>query len=94
MWQDSKSGWYVGACDPLKLTASGETFSELSADMEGVTQDLLQDLLKSGDLDAFLKMRGWSYGVAVKLTPTSRVRFDVPWEVKRLASMPREFVHA
>ncbi|KAF0241627.1 MAG: hypothetical protein FD180_4351 [Planctomycetota bacterium] len=62
--------------------------------MEGVTQDLLQDLLRSGELEAFLKIRGWKFGVQVKLLKTSRVRFDVPWEVKRVPSMPPELVNA
>jgi predicted RNase H-like HicB family nuclease len=51
---------YVAICDPLHLTAEGETFDELLRDIQGVTNDLFAHLYKEGALEKFLRGLGWT----------------------------------
>ena len=51
---DEASGQWIGTCDPVGLTASGDTYNELVKAINESVDAVLQDLLKSGDLDKFL----------------------------------------
>ncbi len=95
VWKDRTTGMWVGACDPLKLTAEGETHGDLMQDIDGVLQDLFRELVGSGDLERFLSDRGWrKETVQVPLPtgiPLEDMRFDVPFTCMK--ERP-SFVHA
>ena len=78
--RDPQSGLWVGVCEPLGLNAIGETwieFQQCAAEALGL---LLVDLFEAGELDQFLRERGWS--AQTPLPPRGkRVRFDVPFKV-------------
>lgn len=70
------SGVWLGVCRPLGLTMQGESLDELLASINDSVQLLLRDLLESGELDAFLKHRGWRLVPGVQ--QEGQVEFDVP----------------
>ena len=79
-WQiaSTKSGYWIGVCEPLKLTVQSEAFSDLMEDI-GITLDaILKDLLASNELPQFLKDRGWQLMSAIP-DRSDDVRFDVPF---------------
>lgn len=71
-WVDPLSGGYVAECTPLKLTAAGETLSELDQDMHGALDDLFGYLLEEGELEQFLLEQGWT--ASLPITPELRER--------------------
>lgn len=58
-WQDQKSKWLVAACDPMGLTVSAADYPALTEKMNLVVQEVLSDLLESGELRNFLVKKGW-----------------------------------
>lgn len=90
--RDRASGWWVGACDPLRLTAEGETFADLMTDIHLVMQDFFRHLLQEGDLDGCLRELGWKHAHRVSVPPgvdAKHARFDIPfeWHESRPAEM-------
>jgi hypothetical protein len=57
--RDRASGQWIGVCDPIGLTVSGDTYSELVESINESVDAVFADLLISGDLAEFLEMRGW-----------------------------------
>ncbi|MDW8469694.1 MAG: hypothetical protein RML56_12685 [Burkholderiales bacterium] len=49
------SGQWLGVCHALGLAMQGDSLDELLASIRDSVQLLLQDLLESGELDAFLE---------------------------------------
>lgn len=84
IWKDRESGWWVAACDPLKLTASAKRFDDLLTEMRDNVQDVLNSMLRHGELKSFLKDLGWKMQTVQKPAPRSRAYFDVPWEIRRV----------
>ena len=80
--RDPKSGMFVGECEPLKLTAEGESQMELIRDMNDAVQELFRFLTEGNEFHSFLRRAGWD--VQVPLPPKARpeeLEFDVPWSV-------------
>lgn len=92
-WRDKKSGWWVGSCEALQLTASGETWAELQEDFNGALQDLFEYLLEKGKLRDYLKQRGWAMHAPVRKLKGITPRFDIPWSAKK-QGRPRDLVLA
>ena len=84
----AKGGHWVGVCDPLKLTVQADTWAELMEDI-GQTLDLmLKDLLKSNELERFLRDHGWKMVGGAPSVAGRDVRFDVPF-IPALMRPPR-----
>lgn len=79
-WQclRTEGGNWIARCTPLKLTLQSATWAELMEDIGLALDALLKDLLKSNDLEKFLREHGWR---PVGLMPRrpEKVRFDVPF---------------
>lgn len=70
------SGQWLGVCHALGLAMQGDSLDELLASIRDSVQLLLQDLLESGELDAFLRHRGWRLAQGVQ--QEGQIEFDVP----------------
>jgi len=80
--KDRKAGFWVGECPPLKLAAQGKTFAELLESIDDGLQLFFRDVLQAGELKAFLREHGWKILTPLPTTK-SRVRFDVPYEIRQ-----------
>ena len=73
-----RNNWWIAVCDPIGLTVQGETWGEL---VEGIHQSMhlmLKALHERGELEAFLRQRGWS-AITSGPQPRKDVRFDIPF---------------
>lgn len=79
-WEVAKNaaGRLIGVCRPLGLVMEGDTLDELFARINDSVQLLMRDLLESGELDSFLKSRGWSMAQIAGTPRPNEVEFDVP----------------
>lgn len=77
----TSSGSFVGICDPLGLTSEGGDTVELWLNINESIQLMLNDLLQSGELDHFLRSKGWRATHAIPASGSERVPFDVPIEL-------------
>lgn len=58
----SRTGPWIGICEPLKLTTQADTWSELMSDISWVMEAVFEDPLETGDLERFLsKIRELRY---------------------------------
>ena len=57
-WREAESQQWIGVCDALRLTALGNTWGELHQHADDIVDALFTDLLRTGDLDEYLK-QGW-----------------------------------
>lgn len=73
---DPKSGHWIGFCNSLKLTASGETYAELVAVMNESMNHVFKRVADAGDLEEFLKIHGWE---KEEIPGGSEMDIDVPW---------------
>ena len=76
----SRTGPWIGICEPLKLTTQAETWSEFMSDISWAMEAVFEDLLKTGDPERFLRERGWTTRPVD--TPRARfqtVKFDFPF---------------
>lgn len=76
----SKSGRLVAVCRAMGLTMEGDTLDELYARINDGIQLVMRDLMEAGELDSFLRKRGWKRG-PMKTKNVGRVEFDVPIEL-------------
>jgi predicted RNase H-like HicB family nuclease len=74
----TKGGNWVAACNPLKITLQSETWAELMEDIALALDAVLKEMLKSNELDRFLKDQGWKLLGTVP-NQRQKVRFDVPF---------------
>ena len=92
--RDPDSGMYVGFCEAMSLNALGETFVEFQEAANEALSLLLDDLFESGELEAFLRRKGWETAQPLPVadgTPT----FDVPFDLQNVARLPaRAFASA
>ena len=65
-------------CEPLQLTVQSETWADLMEDIGHTLDALFKDLLRSNELNRFLRDRGWAPLGPVPSGPED-VRFDVPF---------------
>jgi hypothetical protein len=80
------SGNLVAACDEVGLTMQAESQDELASLIHEGLYALFADLLEDGELDAFLRARGWGVRAPLPLTmPEDGVQFDVPFRLERAA---------
>ncbi len=75
----TKSGNWIGVCDPLKLSLQSETWASLLEDISQSLDAILKDLLHTGDFERFLQDHGWRNINAIPAVRPSRLRFDVPF---------------
>lgn len=77
----STAGNWIGVCDPLKMTMEGETLDELQQNIRQSLQLLMEDLMNTGELEAFLREHGW------RAIPGPQqhgsVEFQVPYQLVR-----------
>lgn len=74
--RSASSGHWVGVCRPLGLTMEGTTLDELYSSINDSIQLLMTDLMESGELESFLRHRGWRMGAQSE--QPGKVEFDVP----------------
>jgi len=87
--RDTGSSRWVGVCPALSMTAEAETWEKLTALMNEEVNELLRDLLESGELDRFFQDRGWR-SMEIPLPqkmPSEGIKFDVPFDVQTVASL-------
>ena len=60
-WQvvRGRSGCWVGICNPLSLTVEADTYEQLAHLVGHSIDDLMRDLIQSGELPRFLLDHGW-----------------------------------
>lgn len=80
--RDPSSQYWVAVCDAIKLAAEGETWDDLQEMVADELRSLFVDLLREGELDAFLRDRGWTLVSPVPMPAAQdNVKFDIPWSI-------------
>ena len=82
-WQvtkDDRSGRFIGVCPPLGLTIEAESHRELMENISDSLHLLMMTMLQQGELDRFLRDRGWT-AKTQDIKNASSVFFDVPIEL-------------
>ncbi|MGA2176400.1 MAG: hypothetical protein ABSH38_15595 [Verrucomicrobiota bacterium] len=79
--RDAASGQWIGVCDPIGLTASGDTYNEAVECCNHAMEIVFKDLLSSGDLEEFLKLRGWKT-VDVESSEGEDGGIDAPFRIE------------
>jgi hypothetical protein len=76
----SRSGNWIGICDPLKLTLQAESWSELTEEM-GITLDaFLKELFATNEFERFMRENGWNViGPIPTQEQAKHIRFDLPY---------------
>jgi predicted RNase H-like HicB family nuclease len=80
IYQDPDSKYWIGVCEPLRITLSGKKWPELMEVIDEALQLLMIDLVKTGEIDAFLKKQGWTAG-PLPAKVDEHVRFDIPMNI-------------
>lgn len=82
--RDDASKRWVAICDPMGITVEADSHTELRENITEAMNLILANLLRSGELDHFLRARGWQaqpmiehVGEGIGDTPF----FDVPIEL-------------
>ena len=76
------SGALVGVCAPLGLASQGKDQLDLWLNIQESLQLVLNDLLRNGELDEFLRVRGWRVMTSLpSKASVGPVPFDVPFEL-------------
>lgn len=88
----AQGGNWVAICDPLKLTVQAETYADLMEDIGLALDALLKDLLRSNELERFLRDHGWRPLGKIPRRPEG-VRFDVPFRPTMMANGPARELH-
>lgn len=83
MVTETANGRYVAFCDPIGLTTEGNDQVDLWMNIQESIQLLLNDLLKNGELEGFLRDRGWRSTLSDREQHDGRfpVPFEVPFEL-------------
>lgn len=81
-WQvhQTPSGHWLGQCPALGLSMEEPTVDGLIASINDAVQLVMSDLLEAGELDEFLRARGWS-SANIGVHQDGGVEFDVPIEL-------------
>jgi predicted RNase H-like HicB family nuclease len=78
---------WVAACDPVGLTLEADTPAELESLIIEGQQLLFEDLFRDGELEQFLRERGWALNGPLPVSvPQGGLQFDVPFEVKPMTA--------
>jgi hypothetical protein len=89
--RDPETQTWIGVCRPLNLNAIGDTWAEFHECASDAIALLLTTLLREGEFENFLRTHGWAPSIVPP--PTANVRWDVPFEVERLARV-RQLISA
>jgi hypothetical protein len=91
LWKygQTKQGSYVAVCDAISQTVQARRFSELLETMSEALDSTFRELFSTGDLETFLRERGWSTDIPVPPNK-GRVRFEIPFELKGSQRRDRE----
>jgi|SRR6185369_609217 len=76
---ETQDGYWVGVCEPLKLTVESQTWADLMQDIGLTLDSMLQDLLSSNELEKFLRDHGWEAAGPIPSALDGPIRFDVPF---------------
>jgi hypothetical protein len=79
----AKGGNWVAICDPLGLTIQSETWADLIEDIVHALNAMFRDLLKSQELERFLRDLGWRPVGRIPSKPTN-VFFDFPFDLRQV----------
>lgn len=74
----ARGGNWIAVADSLGLTIQASTWAELMEDTAQTLNAMLGDLMASGELERFLRDRGWRPEGQVPTRP-AEVWFDVPF---------------
>ena len=55
-----ESGKWLGECEPLGICIESDDLNDLYGQFREAIALLIRDLMEDGELDAFLKARGWT----------------------------------
>src|SRR5438876_6094640 len=80
--RDPTTEIWVAVCEPLKLTVQGETWAVLMGSISDTLNIVFHDLFRTGDFERFLRTHGWKM-LNDSPVKANRLRFDVPFDVKR-----------
>jgi hypothetical protein len=80
-WGRTKAGNYIAVCDPIAQTVQAGKFGELLETMYEALDSTFRELFSSGDLEKFLRDRGWSLTAPMPRTQKN-VRFEMPFDLK------------
>jgi len=80
--RDKDAGLWVAQCPALRIMAEAETYAKLQQAIDECIQALFADLVQTNEFDGFLREHNWVLGSPMP-PKTSRVRFDVPYEIQR-----------
>lgn len=76
---EGTSRYWIGICEPLKLTVQSDTYAHLMEDIGLAMDALLKDLFETGELDQFLLSHGWT----LQGPHENADHFDVPFHTTR-----------
>ena len=76
----SQSGRWIAVCDAFALTMEGDTEDDLRLNILEGMREMLADLHESGELEQFLRCRGWRVET-IQPSPTQPVDFEIPLEI-------------
>jgi len=79
-FQDKTGNQWIATCPPLRLTIEADTHTELREKISDAMNLLMRTMLRSGELDGFLRERGWSRRQN-DIDEKCEVFFDVPIEL-------------
>jgi hypothetical protein len=79
-WGRSQRGHYIAVCDPIGQTVQADKFSELLESISEVVNSTFRELLSTGDLEQFLRDRGWKSESPLP-SRQKNVRFDMPFDL-------------
>ncbi len=85
--RDPETEHWVGVCDALSITASGETWDDLWEGAADAIQLLLKDLFEDGELRSFLQEAGWHLQDPLPQPTSVTPRFDVPFTLNPTESV-------
>ena len=77
----AKGGNWVAVCESLGLTIQSETWVHLMDDIAHALNALFTDLLQEGELDRFLRERGWQI-IGPSPSKPDDTWFDVPFSAR------------
>lgn len=94
---DVATGHLVATCDALNLVMSGVDREDLQANIAETLSLFFRALLQDGELDEFLRARGWRMTGSSSDLDDGDVEINVPWELvaesKRGNDGPKRAIH-
>ena len=72
---------WIAECEALGIAMEGETLDELHSLIDEACFALFHDLLNDGELDQFLRARGWTAVNLPNGPVDDHVEFSVPWNL-------------